>query len=76
MNDGRRRRLRSILKVLEPTLDTLEAIRDDEEMSFDNLPDPLQCSERGDSIMECCDNLNDAVYSLEDTIKSIKNIGI
>lgn len=73
MNDYRRRRLRSLLEVLEPALETLKVVRDDEEMSYDALPYSLQCSERGESIMDNCEELNDAVSSLDDVIGSIKN---
>lgn len=75
MNDNRRRRLRSLLEVLEPALETLEVIRDDEEMAYDALSSSLQCSERGERLLENCDELNDAVSSLDDAIESIKNIG-
>lgn len=76
MNKDRRKTLRSLLEVLEPALDTLEVVRDEEEMSYDSLPDSIQCSEKGERIVENCGMLDDAVFSLDDAIKSIKDIGI
>ena len=48
MNKGRRERLKKQLQLLEEMREEIEAIRDEEQEAYDNLPEPLQDSERGE----------------------------
>lgn len=48
----------------------LEAIKDEEEIYMDNMPEGLQNSERYD-IAECaCDNMSEAIENLTDAIET------
>ena len=46
----------------------IECISEDEQEAFDNLPESLQYSERGDNMQEAIDNLDYALSSLEEVI--------
>lgn len=50
MNKDRRKRLQEICDILEEQQAALEEIRDEEQESFDNLSEGLQCTERGQAL--------------------------
>ena len=68
MNKVRRNQIEEILVKLADIQNDIECISEDEQESFDNLPESLQYSERGDNMQEAIDNLEYAVSSLEEVI--------
>lgn len=44
-------------------------------MAYENLPESLQSSERGDSMQENIDNLDEAIQGLDDVKSTLENIG-
>ena len=50
----------------------IEDIRDQEQDAFDNLPESLQESERGDAMSEAIDNLESAMESVEEARDSLE----
>lgn len=73
MNKERRKRLSEIVDVLQSSLTGIEQELSDEQDCFDNLPEGIADSERGEKFEENIDNLEDAVSSIEDAIESIGN---
>lgn len=57
MNKERREELLDVVQYLDDAIDRLGEIRDDEQEAFDNLPEGLQNSIRGDSMQEAIDVL-------------------
>ena len=45
----------------------LEEVRDEEQESYDNLPEGLQAGERGEQMQENVDNLEEFIGYLEET---------
>jgi hypothetical protein len=45
--------------------DELEAIKDEEQEAYDNLPESMQGGEKGDTMMEGINRLEDAIANLE-----------
>ncbi len=74
MNKSRRKNLATIIETLEAMKSSLEDVRDEEESAFDNLPESIQESERGETMQEIVDALYDACDSLEETIDSLNEI--
>lgn len=74
MNAQGRKEIAKHIASLENIKSILESMRDDEEMKYDNMPEGLQESERGDQMQEDIDALENAVASLEDTIDSLQEI--
>lgn len=68
MNKTRRNRLENILASLEKVRDDLEEVRDDEQCAFDNLPDNIKNSERGDTMEENVNTLCDLYDSIDSLI--------
>ncbi len=74
MKEARLKTLNDCLSAIKNAHDTLEAVRDEEEEAYDNMPEGLQYSERGDMMQEVIDNLDDVVGSLDDVISSLENV--
>lgn len=62
MNIQRRKRLREALSMLAEICAIVEEVRDDEQAAFDNLPENLQGSERGQAMDEAVMDL-DAIHT-------------
>lgn len=73
MNNSRRKQLRDISEKLSGLLGELEILRDEEQEYYDNMPESLTESERGQKSYEAISNLDDAYGSLEESINSIDN---
>lgn len=79
MNNARRKSLKSLIKQLNDLAEGFEAlkndseeicyaieeIRDEEQDSFDNLPEGIQESSRGERMEEVIDTLDEAISNLE-----------
>ena len=74
MNKERRNALYKIVNTLDEKSKELEKIRDEEQDCYDNLPEGLVDSERGEAMSENCDDLDSAVDSLEEVIDYIKGV--
>lgn len=57
MNNDRRKRIDAMISRLEEIRDEIDAIREEEQDAFDNMPESLQNSERGDMAQEAISNL-------------------
>jgi len=69
MNDQRRKMIDDIGKRLDEVRADIETARDEEQESFDNLPEGIQDSHRGDAMRAAVDNLDYAVTSAEEAIE-------
>ena len=65
MNEQRRKRLSKIKEKLNGLLDEVAEIKDDEQNAFDNLPESIQGSERGERMSEIIDSLDEVYDSIE-----------
>lgn len=83
MNKSRRKRIKSVIIALENITgyDSINSIRNEienilweEEDAYDNMPENLQYSMRGEASSEAIDSLQDAVDALEEAISIIDEI--
>lgn len=65
MNNKRRKEIANAIRQIENVVSSILA---DEEEAFDNMPEGLQESERGDISQEAQDNLSNAIDALEEAI--------
>ena len=65
MNNARRKVIHSIVSQLEELMAQLNAVRDEEQEAFDNMPEGLQDSERGCAMQEGLDTLSEMEDALE-----------
>ena len=69
MNKYRREELLDVAQLLDEAIDRLNEIRDDEQDSFDSLPEGLQCSSRGEAMEDAMATMDE----WEDEIDSIRS---
>lgn len=82
MNKSRRKRIAAVISTLENVgYDIIESARDEiedilweEEDAYDNMPENLQYSMRGEESSEAIDNLQEAVDKLEEALDMINEI--
>ena len=82
MNKSRRKRIAAVISTLENAgYDIIESAKDEiedilweEEDAYDNMPENLQYSMRGEASSEAIDSLQDAVDALEEAISIIDEI--
>lgn len=71
MNKQRRARLSEAHSLLGRAVSIVERAKDEEQDSFDNLPENLQSSERGELMEEAIDELQTAIDSISDAMEHI-----
>ena len=73
MNNTRRKQIQLIINALQDNLNHLEDLKQEEEESFDNLPESLQESERGEAMENAISNLDDAILYLGEVIDYLES---
>lgn len=75
MNQKRKKMIKDGYDLIMQAKSLIDTAIEEEQEAFDNLPESLQCSERGEEmeanveqLQECSDNLEEALSALEDQI--------
>lgn len=71
MNAKRRKEITQLSEQLQSLLERVEYLRDEEAEGFDNMPDSLKDSERGQQAEQAAEHLSMAADSLNETITSL-----
>lgn len=66
MNDARRKTIKALISTLEGLEADIQAVLEEEQEYFDNMPEGLQGSERGEAAQEAIDALENAVSFTSD----------
>lgn len=66
MNKARRNRIADVQTQLEALKQDIDAILSEEQEAYDNMPESLQESERGQAMQEAIDALESAIGSCEE----------
>jgi hypothetical protein len=66
MNKERRNQIRMVIQKINSAMQALEIILEDERDSYDNIPDSLKESDKGEMSMEAQDNMESAIQALEE----------
>lgn len=74
MNKARRKRISDAIEKLEKIMAEFEDIRDDEQDCFDNLPESLQYSERGETMEDAIDVLDTVLDNINDAIDAAREL--
>lgn len=74
MNKARRKRLVDIKTKFGELSEDLQAVLDEEQEAFDNTPENLQESERGNASSEAIDNIQLVLDSLEEATDNIDDV--
>lgn len=74
MNKQRRQELRKIHLCLTTLLSDLESVKGDEELAFDNMPENLQYSARGEESQDAIDSMDSAIEVLSEVIDKLQDV--
>lgn len=72
MNKQRRERLAKLAAQIEGIKLDLEALRFEEQWAFDNMPESLQGSDRGQAMEAVIEQLEDAEGGLDEALASVQ----
>ena len=73
MNANRRERIQKLISQIEGLVQEAAELRDEEQDAFDNMPESLQGSEKGEAASSACDALDTAVSELESAQGSLSD---
>lgn len=62
------------MSVIQEQMAELESIKEEEDEAFNNLPEGIQCSERGEVMEENVSEMDDIYSDLESTIDRIQEL--
>jgi len=71
MNDQRRKEIDTVLNELADLRSRVEAIQEEEQGAFDNMPEGLQASVRGQASEAAVSALDDALSAFDDIESSL-----
>lgn len=74
MNKDRRKRLEGIYEKLMEIVEELDVIIDEEQEAYDNMPESLQDSEKGEQMYEGIDNLENVRGDINNAATSIEEV--
>ena len=75
MNNNRRGRLKRAHELLKSAAAIVEHVKDEEQDSFDNLPESFQDSDNGQRMEEAVSHLEDALSAIEEAGECIELAG-
>lgn len=74
MNTSRRKQIKSEIETIKKSIDALELIMSEEQDCLDSYPENLQNSERYEESCDLCDNFEDALTNLIDSVDEMEEI--
>ena len=74
MNKARRKWLEDVSEKIAQAKEELEQIMDEEQEAYDNMPESIQESERGEQMYDNIDNLSTLISDLEDILEGFYDI--
>lgn len=74
MNAERRTKISKLAESLRATIAEIESVRDAEQEAFDNLPEGLQQSEKGQASEQAVTDLESAVSNAESAADDLEGI--
>ena len=74
MNKARRKAIEEIIDQLGTLKEQIESVCEEEQEAYDNLPESIQYSERGEAMSETASDLEDAASSIDDVMSTLQDI--
>lgn len=73
MNNERRKRLAEAQALLADAAQIISEVQADEQDAFDNLPEGLQASERGERMEEIANALEEATNEIDNIVETLND---
>ncbi len=74
MNKQNRKDIEKLIDKLDEVKTEIEFMQEDEESKYDNLPEGIQDSEKGDAMQEAIEYLGYAVDSIDEAIDNLQTV--
>lgn len=74
MNKARREQVKKVVDYIESAYIMLDEIKDEEEDAFNNLPDGIAESERGEMMEQNVDTMDDCIRELWDIVGALNEM--
>lgn len=74
MNKARREKIKNAIDLIQQANEILAEVGDEEDEAFDNMPESLQESERGEQMKEYIDMIDEANEAIDDLIGNLSEI--
>ena len=74
MNKARRKAIEEIIDQMGTLKEQIESVCEEEQEAYDNLPESIQYSERGEAMSEAASDLEDAASSIDDVMSTLQDI--
>ena len=74
MNNNRRKQIRAVAENITQQLAKLQLLQEEEQESFENLPDNLFFSEKGEKMETCAEELQSVHDEIESQLEQIEDI--
>lgn len=74
MNKARREQIKKVVDYIESAYIMLDEIKDDEEDAFNNLPDGIAESERGEMMEQNVDTMDECINNLWDIVDALNEM--
>ena len=74
MNKARRKAIEEIIDQLGTLKEQIESVCEEEQEAYDNLPESIQYSERGEAMSDAASDLEDAASSIDDVMSTLQDI--
>lgn len=71
MNNLRRKQIREAMDLIQQAYEILSVVTEEEQDAFDNLPESLQESEKGEQIEQNVEELSDACDDLDSVCEAL-----
>lgn len=74
MNNLRRMQIKRAIQLLEQAKEVLDGVLDEESNAFDNLPESIQQSSRGEQMEDNVDKLQETIDLIDEAQDALENI--
>lgn len=72
MNNSRRKQISALLAQLNEIRDSVEQLQGEEQEGFDNLPEGLQQSEKGQAMEQAAEQLASALSAIDEGLQALE----
>lgn len=76
MNKARREAITKLADQLDAIRGEIEALRDEEQEYFNNMPESLQGGDKGQAAEQAVASLDDAINEIESALDSLNSAGV
>lgn len=72
MNKNRRKQIAEAIQKIEEAKTLLEIARDEEQDAFDNMPEGIQSSGRGETMEAAITSMDEAIDEIDNIVESLQ----